>query len=143
MPSSRQQAGESVCGLQNETGHHSQGGGGQPINLSCTPVSGIVPAHPLSLTFSFPLPCGQGNVIDKVVFASFGTPSGSCTAGFKAGACAAPASMEVVSKLCLQQPRCTVVPDSSTFGGDPCEGVAKQLAVQVHCTNTSNASTGE
>jgi hypothetical protein len=80
------------------------------------------------------LGCGAG-VIDKIDFASFGSPEGSCQAGYKTGSCDANNSMAVVSKLCLGKSSCTVLASTgnSAFGPDPCFGTRKKLAVQVTC----------
>jgi hypothetical protein len=56
---------------------------------------------------------GGGGIIDKIVFASFGTPTGHCTsdtsADFTANAsCAAKTTMAIVSKACLNKRSCTL-----------------------------------
>ena len=103
-------AASTTCGLQPEEGHHSKGGGGKPIRLTCA----------------------AGQTIGAVVFASFGTPSGACSgAPFAKGSCDAADSRSVVEKLCLGKSSCVVEPTSTQFAGDPCQGVAKALAVNV------------
>jgi hypothetical protein len=99
-----------TCGKQPEEGRHSKGGGGVPIRLSC--------------------PTGQ--TIGDIVFASFGTPSGACNSStFAKGSCDAANSKSVVAGLCLGKSSCEVDPSTLQFSGDPCEGVAKELAINV------------
>lgn len=101
-----------TCGYQNETGHHSKGGGGVPVTLSCA-----------------------GGTITNITFASFGTPTGDCRTGFRLGSCDASSSRGVVTELCLGESSCAVTPNAAQFGGiDPCVGVPKHLAVQVNCS---------
>jgi hypothetical protein len=83
------------------------------------------------------LGCGDsGATIDNVTFASFGTASGSCASGsFQADpACNSPESVAVVASACLGQAACAVPVSDAAFGGDPCPGTKKWLAVQVRCT---------
>jgi len=101
----------STCGYQPETGHHSKGGGGLPIRLAC-----------------------PGSTIAKVTFADFGMPVGSCASGFKTGSCSAKSSWSVVKGLCVNRSACVIVPSVDQFGGDPCEGFPKHLAVEIACT---------
>lgn len=82
-----------------------------------------------------------GSVIDRVLFASFGSPSGSCASGFAHNAsCDAPDFMPTVEKLCNNKRRCTLTPTVGPGGiikRDPCTGTIKTLAVQVHCHSGS------
>ena len=78
--------------------------------------------------------CPTGQVIAAVTFASFGTPGGSCAAGFTVNKeCNAKTSAAVVKARCVGKASCTITADVSTFGGDPCLDVKKHLSVQVHC----------
>jgi hypothetical protein len=77
------------------------------------------------------LACPVGQVVKSVVFASFGTPGGSCH-GFTAGACDAATSKTTVEAACLGNAGCAIAADDPTFG-DPCVGTAKRLAVEVAC----------
>ena len=75
------------------------------------------------------LTCASG-VITKIEFASFGTPSGSC-GSFAASSCNASASYKVVADACLGKQSCSIMPNMTNFGGDPCRGQKKKLAVQA------------
>ena len=75
------------------------------------------------------LTCSSG-VITSIEFASFGTPNGVCGA-FKAGACNSSSSYKHVSDACLGRKSCSIMPNMSNFGGDPCKGQKKRLAVQA------------
>jgi hypothetical protein len=77
------------------------------------------------------LSCPAGQIIDRVVFASFGDPSGSC-GRFSAGQCAATSALSVVEDLCVGRAGCTVLASNGTFG-DPCRGMAKSLAIEARC----------
>ena len=71
-----------------------------------------------------------GGVFNRVVYASYGKPLGSCAAGFTTNSsCNAPQSAAVVSARCLGKAACTIDASSTTFGGDPCFDVVKSLAV--------------
>jgi hypothetical protein len=89
------------------------------------------------------LACPAGSVIDKVLFAALGTPSGSCAAGFsKNSSCDAPGVMAAVQSLCLGKASCAlsvVVGKDSKVGAktDPCVGVIKSMAVKVACNGTA------
>ena len=101
------------------------------------------------------LGCGAGKTIDHVVFASFGTPTGSCDTGFHTGkdpagaACNANNSVAVVERACLGKQSCLLTAclashsgigmcaanSSRNFGhADPCLNVPKQLAAEIHCS---------
>eukprot|EP00698_Gefionella_okellyi_P008493 TRINITY_DN2105_c0_g1_i1.p1 TRINITY_DN2105_c0_g1~~TRINITY_DN2105_c0_g1_i1.p1 ORF type:complete len:1115 (+),score=230.55 TRINITY_DN2105_c0_g1_i1:139-3483(+) len=77
---------------------------------------------PLTLT------CATG-VFTEVVFASYGTPSGTC-GNFQLGSCNAQNTTAVVRELCVGKSACTI-PNSDSYWGDPCYMTAKQLAVQM------------
>ncbi|HXT97523.1 MAG TPA: glycosyl hydrolase [Polyangia bacterium] len=78
------------------------------------------------------LSCPSGETIDKVTFASFGTPTGSC-GSFAAGACNASSSQAVVEALCIGRQSCSVPADNGAFT-DPCDKTTKSLSIQVTCT---------
>jgi hypothetical protein len=75
--------------------------------------------------------CPQGEIIDRVVFASYGTPEGEC-GGFVVGSCDAATAVSVVEGLCLGRAACTVPASNASFG-DPCRSTVKRLAVEVRC----------
>ena len=79
------------------------------------------------------LGCAGGATIAAVSFASFGTPTGSCAAGWAVGSCDAANSTSAIAALCVGRASCSV--DASiAFFGDPCLGTLKTLAAQVTCT---------
>ena len=86
------------------------------------------------VTFS----CGMGGVFTAVTFASFGTPSGSCAAGFTKGACDAANSTAIVSAACLGKSSCTISVSTNLFG-DPCFDTVKQLDAQLTCSTASGS----
>ena len=71
--------------------------------------------------------------IDKITFASFGTPTGACPGGFAASSCDAKTTMKLVEAACVGKASCDIDVSDDTFG-DPCFQVKKQLAVQATCT---------
>ena len=79
-----------------------------------------------------------GSSIAAVEFAAFGTPSGSCAAGFSHNAsCDSPGVQKAVESVCVGKESCAVSP---VYGGksvvakkDPCTGTIKNLAVKVRC----------
>jgi hypothetical protein len=80
------------------------------------------------------LACPSGKVISSIVFASYGSPTGTCGA-FKASSCNAATSMSVVQSACLGKASCSVAASNGTFG-DPCSGVDKTIAVDVICSSS-------
>jgi len=78
---------------------------------------------------------GAGNSITNITFASFGTPSGSCAAGFATGACNAANSSAAIAALCVGKQQCSV-PSDTGFFGDPCYDVVKKLDVTYACAAT-------
>lgn len=78
------------------------------------------------------LACEPGSgAMERVDFASYGTPIGTCGAYAVDASCHAPASVDRVRSLCVGKTECRVPADSVTFGGDPCTGIIKALAVQL------------
>ncbi|EPS65481.1 beta-galactosidase [Genlisea aurea] len=71
--------------------------------------------------------------ISSIAFASFGTPEGSCR-NYRRGKCHALHSYDVFVKSCVGQQSCRVAITPENFGGDPCEGVMKRLAVEAICS---------
>ena len=71
-----------------------------------------------------------GGLFTGVAFASFGTPSGTCP-NLAKGSCDAASSVDVVTKLCVGKSSCSIGATNGNFGGDPCEGTAKSLAVRL------------
>lgn len=75
----------------------------------------------------------QGAVIDKVVIASYGTPSGSCGSWVVNASCSAAKSQQIVEGFCLGKQSCSFPVDTSTFG-DPCSNVVKHLVLEATCS---------
>jgi hypothetical protein len=68
----------------------------------------------------------------SVAFASFGTPDGSCLAGFTVNAsCNSAQSTSVVQTACVGKSTCSVTASNDVFGGDPCLNVPKRLYVAL------------
>ena len=101
---------------------------------ACAPVIGSGGRCAISVPESHNaiLSCGN-STITSVVFASFGTPVGSC-GGFEVGQCDDVNSTAVVTKLCVGQTNCTIFVSTGTFGGDPCLNTPKQLSAEVTCS---------
>jgi hypothetical protein len=49
------------------------------------------------------------------------------------GACQAATSRDVVEDTCIGRSFCVVPSSNFVFGGDPCNGTAKQLVVSARC----------
>ena len=84
------------------------------------------------------LGCPAGATIASVVFSSFGTPTGSCAAGWSDGSCNAANSTTAVAALCVGKASCSV-PASTSFFGDPCLGTLKTLAASITCSAAAAA----
>lgn len=99
------------------------------------------------------LECPEEKVIDEIIFASWGTPiladsATGCAAGFKYGICPKTGrigngtnSLTVVQKFCINQTSCAIPATLKNFDEnptgpfhDPCHGVVKHLAAEVHCS---------
>ncbi|XP_008805774.2 beta-galactosidase-like isoform X3 [Phoenix dactylifera] len=78
------------------------------------------------------LSCPTGQQMTSIKFASFGTPQGAC-GSFSEGSCHAFHSYDIFQKKCIGQQRCSVPVVSEMFGGDPCPGTMKKLAVEAIC----------
>jgi hypothetical protein len=76
--------------------------------------------------------CATG-VIDKILFASYGTPTGSCGSWAVNASCNANNSVSVVESACLGKSRCSIKTDTPTFG-DPCYKTVKHLVVEATCS---------
>ena len=87
------------------------------------------PSFPSAAT----LDCRGFGTIDAIAFASYGTPSGFCGA-LRKGTCDAASSVAVVTAACIGKASCSVPMTPATFGGDPCVGTAKRLAIQATCS---------
>ena len=121
-PASRGQDGEQPALLALETLRGVVGDGGATGATACgtAPENGAVA-----------LSCPAGQIVERVVFASYGNPSGAC-GGFSNGTCNAANSISAVESLCVGRSTCTVPATNGTFG-DPCRSTVKSLAVSVTC----------
>ena len=81
--------------------------------------------------------CATG-VIDAIVFASYGTPTGACGSYAVNASCNAPTSRAVFERACVGQAACSVQTDTATFG-DPCYGTVKHAAVEATCSTGGGA----
>ena len=114
-------------------------------NATCGEVDRTVSGAPAKLHLYCKMGATSGNVtMHKVLFASYGMPSGSCEEAardaFKVNSeCNAAASVSVVEKQCLGKGSCELDVTDLNFGGDPCPTLSKKkngalrLAVQVQC----------
>ncbi|GMY06727.1 beta-galactosidase 16 [Fagus crenata] len=78
------------------------------------------------------LQCPPNSTISKILFASFGTPSGDCESQ-ALGTCHTSNSRAIVEKECLGKSKCSIIVSSHTFGDDPCPGIPKALLVDAQC----------
>lgn len=78
------------------------------------------------------LQCPRNKKISKIIFASFGTPSGGC-GSYAIGSCHSSNSRAIVEKACLWKRKCSIRPSYRTFRRDPCPGIPKALLVDAQC----------
>ncbi|XP_050227152.1 beta-galactosidase 16-like [Mercurialis annua] len=80
------------------------------------------------------LNCPSNSKISNILFASYGTPLGTCGGdSFGVGMCHSSSSKSILQKACLGQRRCKVPVSSKYFGGDPCSANEKSLLVIAQC----------
>jgi len=85
------------------------------------------------------LQCPGGQRITSIDFASYGMPSGSCTADYAQGSCHALDSQSTVEAACLDQSSCTISAKNNVFG-DPCAGTYKRIAIAYTCSGADGGS---
>ncbi len=97
-----------------------------------SPLNPNLPKHN-GLTIS----CGEedGGTIEKVLFASYGNPTGHCGGYHKLGNCHVPNTRKTVEELCLRKRTC-IIPTGADFWGNPCPDEIKWLSVSVQCKST-------
>ncbi|XP_068329195.1 LOW QUALITY PROTEIN: beta-galactosidase 16 [Pyrus communis] len=78
------------------------------------------------------LSCPPKRNISKVLFASFGNPSGDCQ-NYSTGSCHSSISKAIVEQVCIGKRRCSILVSKNRFG-DPCPGISKTLLVDAQCT---------
>ncbi|XP_015576407.2 beta-galactosidase 16 [Ricinus communis] len=79
------------------------------------------------------LDCPSNTKISNILFASYGTPEGTCGDAYAVGMCHSSSSEAIVQKACLGQMRCSIPVSSKYFGGDPCSANEKSLLVVAEC----------
>lgn len=79
------------------------------------------------------LACPIGSYISNVAFASYGTPTGTCSDLTVNSSCHVNSSLEIVSDLCVGERECNVAASSEVFG-DSCSSENQSLGVRVECT---------
>jgi hypothetical protein len=87
-------------------------------------------------------PANSSYYITSVTFASFGNPTGSC-GSFVYGGCNSVTSQSVVQSLALYKNTATSIEASTALFGDPCNGTAKRLYVQVVTTLYTGYTSGQ
>ena len=116
---------------------------------SVTPISSARKCGAIPEMQTLQLMCSQdgSSIIDSIVFASFGTPSGTCEnqrSGqnnfFHNSTCDSSDSSAVVTAACLGKAFCNLNATNAAFGGDPCDKTPKRLAVAITCRGQENAS---
>jgi hypothetical protein len=83
------------------------------------------------VTFS----CPSGATFTDVLFASFGTPQGSC-GSFTTGSCNSQNSTFIVRNACIGKSTCTISVADTTFG-DPCYNTVKVFDAQLKCNDNA------
>lgn len=81
------------------------------------------------------LKCSQGTIISEVLFASYGTPTGTC-GNFAVGSCDQAHARDVIQDLCIGENSCQISASSHLFG-EPCPVITKNLRVEVKCEVSS------
>jgi hypothetical protein len=81
----------------------------------------------------------SGKVIDNVLFASYGNPTGS-GGDFQKGSCHASTSESVVRSNCVGKSSCSISATNSTFG-DPCNGTGKRMYITVTASAPGSSTT--
>ncbi|KAJ0988025.1 hypothetical protein J5N97_006381 [Dioscorea zingiberensis] len=81
--------------------------------------------------------CPPGQKMSDIKFTSFGTPQGVC-GRYTEGSFHAHKSYDAFQKEgllqnCVGQQYCVVAVTPTVFGGDPCTGTMKRLAVEAIC----------
>ncbi|XVF39293.1 hypothetical protein PTKIN_Ptkin01aG0023100 [Pterospermum kingtungense] len=79
------------------------------------------------------LQCPLGRNISRILFSSYGTPSGDC-GSYAIGSCHSFNSLPTVEKACLGKRICSIPVWNQKFGDDPCPGTPKSLLVDALCT---------
>ena len=108
-----------------------------PVTFSVSNSGTICGTAPENGTVFLQAP--PGTVIDQILFASYGTPNGSC-GNFTIGGCNASNSVSRVNSVALNRNSASV-PATNSFFGDPCGGTVKRLYIEAHYTGGSGGGT--
>jgi len=103
---------------------------GEPSLIMCGLVDGHYGYGNISILCKDP-----AAVINKIDFAAFGTPTGTCQHYHHDPKCDAKNVTEVVESMCLQKRTCSVL-SYPTFG-DPCYDVYKDFIIQAECSGAA------
>ncbi|KAJ3671146.1 hypothetical protein LUZ60_008572 [Juncus effusus] len=120
--------------------------GGDPTTISlvkrtvdkvCAYVSEWQPSFKNLATKDYEIPkvhlfCENNKKIASIKFASYGNPNGVC-GSYVEGTCHARKSYNAFQKNCVGQQFCSVNVSPKVFGGDPCPGTMKSVAVEATC----------
>ncbi|TYI21688.1 hypothetical protein ES332_A06G055300v1 [Gossypium tomentosum] len=79
------------------------------------------------------LQCPPGRNISRILFASYGNPTGDCENN-AIGSCHSFTSLPTIEEACMGKRICTIPVWSKKFGNDPCPGIPKTLLVDAQCT---------
>jgi len=107
------------------------------VSWQITNGSGICGSAPENNVLTLTCPVGT-DTINKIVFASFGTPTGSCP-NLATGSCDSSNSVSILSSACLGKTSCSVNASDTIFG-DPCYGTVKRMVLQATCNGTGGGS---
>ena len=115
------------------TGGTDTGGTGGSGGSSPGPICAVVDEG-----FQLSLTCPDTSVVTGIVYASYGTPTGSC-GNYMTSNCDSTTSVSEVEAACIGNNSCTVNATNAVFG-DPCGGTYKRLYVEATCGNCGNGS---
>ena len=104
----------------------STGSGGGLASPFCAAVANTDSPDVMSMA------CPSG-VINEILFAAYGTPTGSCGSWTVNASCNAANASAIVKAQCVGKESCSFGASTSTFG-DPCYKVVKTLVVQATCS---------
>jgi hypothetical protein len=81
--------------------------------------------------------CASG-LIDQILYADYGTPSGDCGTWRSNATCTSPTATAIVTAACVGKASCSVVAGPPNFG-DPCLDTVKYMDVQATCSTGGGA----
>lgn len=108
------------------------------VKVSCGP-SATIPTTQYTTTGQtieedgeFTNACTFPKIAAKILFASWGTPTGNDPGPYQMGACHQDVR-DYVGIQCLTASTCYVSANNDGFNNDPCQNVAKRLKIQLQC----------